>query len=106
VFKRGEPEGMHLKEYTCRELFEAAGRAGFGLIRYGCVPKRFRMMLIALGAKRFARSDEVGILFLRIVFLVEKALRIFPASALRRLCGNLFCKFGVFPGTISLVAEK
>ncbi len=106
VFRLNEPAGMHLKEYTCRELFEATRRAGFDSVHYGFVPKRFRVMLMALGAKRFAEPDEVGIVFLRVVFLAERFLHMLPAPTLRRVCGRIFAELGVFSGTISLVAEK
>jgi len=106
IFKRSEPEGMHLREYTCRELFEAARRAGFDTVGYGFVPKRFRVGLMALGAKSFAEPDEVGIVFLRAVFLAERFLHMLTAPTLRRACGRIFVQLGVFSDTISLVAEK
>ncbi|OBH31739.1 SAM-dependent methyltransferase [Mycobacterium sp. E342] len=106
VFKRGEPAGMHLKEYTCRELFEAATRAGFADVRYGFVPRRFRIMLAALGIGRFAKPETVGSLFLRFVFLVERFLATLPAPGFRRLCATICCQIGVFSGTVSLIAKK
>ncbi|WP_293320263.1 methyltransferase domain-containing protein [Mycobacterium sp.] len=106
VFKCSEPEGMHLREYTCRELCAAARRAGFSSISFGFVPRRFRIMLLALGAKRFAEPGEIGRLFLRIVFAAERFLGGIPTPTLRRLCANTLCALGIFSGTISLVAEK
>lgn len=106
VFKRSEPIGMHLKEYTCRELYEAATRAGFVSVRYGFVPRRFRIMLMALGARKLAGPDEAGVLFLRAATLVEGFLAIVRPPGLRRLCAKICCKVGVFSGTISLVGEK
>ncbi|KAA8966045.1 MAG: class I SAM-dependent methyltransferase [Mycobacterium sp.] len=106
VFKCNEPVGMHLKEYTCRELSEAARRAGFVSVRYGFVPRRFRIFLMALGAGRFAGPDEAGALFLRIVVVVERVLGIVRVARVRRLCATLCCKAGVFCSTISLVGEK
>ncbi|OOK80019.1 methyltransferase domain protein [Mycobacterium kansasii] len=106
VFKCGEAAGMHLKEYTCRELVDAAQRAGYRSIRYGFVPRRFRLMLTASGVNRFAGPDAAGILFLRAEFLAERFLRVLSAPAVRRGCGKMLSAFGVFSETLSLVAEK
>ncbi|VBA58117.1 hypothetical protein LAUMK191_04371 [Mycobacterium attenuatum] len=106
VFNCAAPEGMHLKEYTCRELVESVRRAGFVSARYGFVPRRFRMLLTVLGVRKFARSDEAGMLFLRIVLWAERFLEILPTPALRRSCGKALGKLGVFSETISLVAGK
>lgn len=106
VFKRSGAEGMHLREYTCRELVEAGTSAGFTEIRYGFVPRRFRILLMALGRGRFAKPDAVGVVFLRTVFSIERFLDTLSAPGLRRLCASLACKVGVFSETISLVAQK
>ncbi|KZS72962.1 SAM-dependent methyltransferase [Mycobacterium kansasii] len=106
VFKCGEAAGMHLKEYTCRELVAAAQRADYRSIHYGFVPRRFRIMLTALGVKRSAGPDAAGILFLRTEFATERFLRILRPPALRRGCGTVFAKLGVFSETLSIVAEK
>ncbi|KZS62568.1 SAM-dependent methyltransferase [Mycobacterium ostraviense] len=106
VFKCGEAAGMHLKEYTCRELVEAAERAGYRSTHFGFVPRRFRMMLTAFGVKRFAGPDATESLFLRTELLAEKFLRVLRAAALRHGCGKVFSKFGVFSETLSIVAEK
>lgn len=106
VFNRGEAEGMHLKEYTCREMIEIASSAGFGFMRYGLIPRRFRIVLTALGAKKFANSDRANILFLRSVLFSERIFSILPPPIFRPLCVKLFCALGLFSSTISLVAEK
>ncbi|WP_373199758.1 class I SAM-dependent methyltransferase [Mycobacterium marinum] len=106
VFKRAAPEGMHLKEYDCREIVEVTKRAGFSAVRYGFVPRRFRLLLVAVGARKLAEPERVGVLFLRMVLFVEKVLCGLRAHWLRRLCANMLCKLGVFSGTISVVAEK
>jgi SAM-dependent methyltransferase len=106
VFQCNEPEGMHLKEYSCRELLDATSSAGFDSVRYGFVPRRFRFMLMAFGARRMARSDRAGLVFLRTVLRVETLLHVLPASAVRRWLGRVLCQLGIFSGTISLIAEK
>lgn len=106
VFKIAEPQGMHLKEYTNRELAEAVRRAGFVSVHCGFVPRRFRVLVTILGAENFADSDKLGFLFLRIESSVEKILGLLPASALRRWCGTLLCTLGLFSDNVALVAQK
>lgn len=106
VFKRPAPECMHLKEYACREMVEMTRRAGFRYVRYGFVPRRFQWILMAFGARDFARSDQAGMVFLQVVLFSEKFLSTLHPHALRSLCAKLFCTLGIFSGTVSLVAEK
>ncbi|MGV7426578.1 MULTISPECIES: class I SAM-dependent methyltransferase [Mycobacterium] len=106
VFKCGEAAGMHLKEYTCRELVDAARRAGYRSIHYGFVPRRFLLILTAFGVRRFGGPDAAGISFLRAEFVAERFLRVLRAPAVRRGCGKMLSKFGVFSETLSIVAEK
>jgi SAM-dependent methyltransferase len=106
VFKLDEPKGMHLREYTYRELVAAIKRAGFSRISYAFIPGRLRMLLASLGANRLAQANGLGRLYLRFLLSVEKLLSAIPALKLRRLVVKLLRKFYVFSDNICLVAEK
>jgi len=106
VFKLDEPKGMHLKEYTYRELVEAIRGAGFSCTYYAFISRRLRELLVRRGLDRLARTNRLGILYLRFLLALEGILSAIPVLRLRRLFAKALRKLHVFSDRISLVAEK
>jgi SAM-dependent methyltransferase len=95
VFGYDRPLGMHLREYTHRELVSALRKAGFRRAYYAFIP-----------AHNAAGKRLLGELYLRVLLTVEYLLSFVPTHKLRRLCAELLGKLGLFSHNISLVAEK
>lgn len=95
VFDCDKPLGMHLKEYTYRELIAAVRQAGYRREYYPFVP------IGNAAAKRF-----VGGLYVRVLVTVEALLSLVPDHKLRRRCARVLRKLGLFRDNVSLVAEK
>lgn len=106
VFGRDQAEGMHLKEYTYRELVEAIRRAGFSDAYFGFVPAKLRRFLTVLGARRRAEADSIGRAYLDFMLPVERALGAIPTPSSRRLCTKALRKLCIFSDSIWLIAEK
>lgn len=88
VFRCNEPKGVHLKEYTYRELVEAAERSGFSRVYY-VVPVRFRKLLSCVGFTKREHVIAFGTLYLSLMLIVERALSVIPGHQLRRLCAEV-----------------
>jgi SAM-dependent methyltransferase len=106
VFKLDEPKGMHLKEYTYRELLDAAKRAGFSRAYYAFIPARLPTLLERLRAGELARDNRLGEYFLNLEMLIESLLAAMPGNSLRRLSGKALRKVYLFSDNISMVVEK
>ena len=95
VFKCDSPCGMHLKEYTNREVIAALKLAGFGRCYYAFLPgenSRFKKIL--------------GIAYLQVLIAVEICLGMLPSQKVRRLCTKVLRKVGLFANNVSLIADK
>jgi hypothetical protein len=103
VFDSDQPMGMHLKEYTYKELCQALRVAEFRKVtaplRY---PHKLRAKAGCLGAILKARPSGIYVRYLRIV---ESLLALLPATKLRRRL-TAYSKLLYFSPSIFLIAEK
>jgi SAM-dependent methyltransferase len=103
VFDADQPMGMHLKEYTYKEIFQALRVAEFRKVTAPLrFPHKLRAKLGPPGANLKARPTVVYVSYLR---WVESVLRVLPATKLRRMltaCSRLV----YFSPSIFLIAEK
>lgn len=94
VFKCDTPIGMHLKEYTYRELVPAVRKAGYKRTYFAFFPV----------------DGAAGVILARIYLWVllatEYLLGWIPSHRLRRVCAKAFRKIGLFSDGVSLTAEK
>jgi SAM-dependent methyltransferase len=103
VFGTDQPMGMHLKEYTYKELCHALREAGFRKVTTPLrVPRQLRAKANWLGAIVEARSSVAYLEYLR---LVESLLTLLPATKLRRRV-TAYSKLLYFSPSIFLIAEK
>ncbi|MFN6485183.1 MULTISPECIES: class I SAM-dependent methyltransferase [unclassified Nostoc] len=105
VFGYDNPQGMHLKEYTYKELHNSLKIAGYKGI-YCAVPAKLRKLLSILGIKKEETIIFIGILYLNIMFIVENILFVIPSKNLRRFFSRLLRKVYLFADNIFLVAQK
>lgn len=75
-----KPQGMHLREYTYRELAATMRRAGFRSVRtWTPRPRRtYRLATVLLGER------GVDALYLRYLFLLESVIGLLPTQSARR----------------------
>lgn len=105
VFKSDYPQGMHLKEYTCKELYDALKIAGYKDI-YFIVPASVKKLLSNLGIKKEGQLKQLGIFYLNMMFIVEKFLSLIPSQKIRRVFGKSLKKLYLFADNIFLIAQK
>ncbi len=98
VFGTDTLEGMHLKEYTYRELNRLAKDAGFKRM-YSVVrlPRKVR--------KVFGLKPQVSRLYLSYLIFMESLIGLLPAQRTRRKASRL-AKAMLFTGNIIMIAEK
>ena len=104
VFKCSKPFGMHLKEYTYRELVKALRNAGFSRI-YRVIPSKLQRILYRIGIKK-ANLVKWGILYLDFMLVIEAMLSLIFPRKLRRFCSLGLKKTFIFMDSIFLVGEK
>jgi len=102
VFKCSKPLGMHLKEYTYRELVQALKNTGFRRI-YRILPSTIRRILYHIGIKDIVKWS---ILYLNFMVAVEIILSFIFSRKLRRFCSLILRRTFIFMDSIFLVAEK
>ncbi|BBZ12411.1 class I SAM-dependent methyltransferase [Mycobacterium branderi] len=95
VFNCDRPLGMHLKEYTHREILTALRRAGFTRAYFPFIPTRNARL-----------NKLVGQGYLQILLAVEHALSWIPDHTRRHAGARLLGKLRLFAHNISLTAEK
>jgi SAM-dependent methyltransferase len=105
VFGYDNPLGMHLKEYTYRELYDALKIAGYKRI-YCAIPVTLRKLLSILGLKIEKQIIGIGIFYLNVMFIVENILFMIPSKKVRRSLSRLLRKVYLFADNIFLVAQK
>lgn len=105
VFNCDEPKGMHLHEYTFRELVWVAKETGFREVSY-VVGHRIRLLAEKFGIKGSAGILRIGKIDLAIVLLAEKILWAVPNSRWRRSSAGLLKKAKLFKNDIFLAARK
>ena len=100
IFKCDKPMGMHLKEYTYRELKEMLERAGFkdisAVLR---VPTKITQ-LFGIYAK-----PEASHAYLAYLCVVEKLISLLPSQRFKRTAARLLMLI-LFSSTIFIVAQK
>jgi SAM-dependent methyltransferase len=79
------PQGMHLREYTYRELASAMREAGFTRVRTWTPRPR----LVYRPAKALLGERVVDSLYLRYLMLLESMIRRLPTQAARRRAAHL-----------------
>ena len=104
VFRSDRPEGMHLKEYTYRELVAAAHVAGFQSVHHVGLPSKLRRLLLHWGAD--SRRGIAGVLYLRLLLIVELFLMAVPGHRLRCVSAQALDGTRLFNGNIFLALRK
>ncbi|MEH2308506.1 class I SAM-dependent methyltransferase [Nostoc sp.] len=105
VFGYDNPQGMHLKEYTYRELRDSLKIAGYKHI-YCAVPANFRNLLSRVGLKKEEQIIAISIFYLKMMLIVESLLFIIPSKKVRRSFSKLLRKIYLFADNIFLIAQK
>lgn len=105
VFKCDEPKGMHLHEYTYRELARVAMETGFSEVYY-VIGYRLRQIAAKLGIAGTSQMVRIGTINLKIILLTERILQAVPKHRWRRFCGELLKKAKLFKDDIFLAARK
>jgi SAM-dependent methyltransferase len=105
VFGYDNPLGMHLKEYTYRELYDSLKITGYKDI-YCAVPANVRKLLSLIGIKQEEQIIAIGVFYLNLMLIVENILFIIPTKKLRRSFSKLLRKIYFFSDNIFLVAQK
>jgi hypothetical protein len=96
---------MHLKEYAYRELTRALKGAGFSRPYY-VVPPKVLKLLSRIGIRKQEQIIGLGILYLNLLLILEKALLVVPSHQLRHLCTRVLRRLLIFSDSIFLVAQK
>jgi SAM-dependent methyltransferase len=105
VFDYDDSQGMHLKEYTYRELIEPLTLAGFKKI--SCtVPFGINKLLFKLGINSQEQLTAIGTFYFKLMLLVEKILFLIPSKKTRRPFAKFLRKTYIFADNIFLVAQK
>jgi SAM-dependent methyltransferase len=105
VFGYDNPHGMHLKEYTYKELHNSLKIAGYKLI-YCAIPANLRKLLSLLGIKKEEQIIAISVFYLNTMFIIENILSIIPSKKVRRSFSRLLRKVYLFADNIFLVAQK
>ena len=88
VFKCEKPIGMHLKEYTYRELVKMLKRAGFKDIYTVMLPQGIMGRMLG----RYSKSRVVHSLYLHYMFIIEGLIRLLPSQERRRRVWQYFAR--------------
>ncbi len=105
IFKCSETKGMHLREYTYRELINVAANAGFSKV-FSVLPNRFRRLVAGNKNLNAAKIELYGLAFLNTMLLSEKLLATIPSPILRKSSAEILRKTKLFNQHIFLVARK
>ena len=105
VFGCDKPHGMHLKEYTFRELYSISLDAGFREVCYA-IPDRIRRFVGKSAVFNFLPMDEFSKQYLNVMLSSEKFLTVIPKGKLRRLAVNILKKGKIFKSDIFMAARK
>ncbi len=105
VFKYDEPQCMHLKEYTYRELCDALKMAGY---QHVCcaVPANLKKIVSRLGITKEGQMTAIGTFYLNMMLILENILFAIPYKKLRRFFSKLLRKAYLFADNIFLIAYK
>lgn len=103
VFKHIEPKGMHLKEYTFKNLSDALSQSDFCQIHYAFTPILLKRFLRVLG---FTETIKIDTYCLKFFLFEENILSKIPNHLLRRLLSKILKKLNLFSDNICLVAYK
>lgn len=112
VFGCATPKGMHLKEYTFRELIKVAQESGFTKISYAykltdiLQKTGVSQVLKFIGFGIETQKKMMGSFYLRIVVLSERVLGLIPSITFRKKTANLLRKINLFSANIFLEAKK
>lgn len=101
-FESETPQGMHLREYTYRELAMKMRRAGFRNVRAWAPKPRF----IYRPAKAMLGTNGVDALYLRYLFLLEWAIGWIPKQSARRRAAHFGPRPWRFEPSIVILGDK
>jgi len=112
VFGCSAAKGMHLKEYTYRELIKAAKASGFTKVSYGykfsdiLQKTGLSSFLKFFGCGRKTQKKIMGSLYLRTLLFSEWVLGLFPSVNSRKKMAKLLTKVRLFNSNIFIEATK
>jgi SAM-dependent methyltransferase len=101
-FGSDTPQGMHLREYTYRELAAKMKHAGFRNIR-AWTP---RPQYLYRPAKAMLGERGVDALYLRYLFLLESAIRLLPTQPMRRRAAHFGPRPWCFEPSIVMLGDR
>jgi SAM-dependent methyltransferase len=105
VFGCDKPQGMHLKEYTYRELKNYLIMFGYKLI-YSAGPAKFAKQLSKIGIDKEQQIIKIGVFYLNLMLIVENIIFAIPSQKIRRSFSKSLRKIYLFSDNIFLVAQK
>jgi cyclopropane fatty-acyl-phospholipid synthase-like methyltransferase len=104
VFECGEAGGLHLKEYTWREVIDVAKSAGFDIV-YCPMPARLSRLLKTIGMWSERSEASVGRIILTLMCAGESFLSHFRNIRRRRRMSSILLRLGLFRRNCFLVAQ-
>lgn len=104
VFEFDEAGGLHLKEYTWRELIDVAKRAGFDNV-YCPMPARLSALLKTIGMWSERSEVFLGRIILTLMCAGESFLSLFHNIRNRRRMSKILLRLGLFRRNCFLVAQ-
>lgn len=105
IFKCDKPQGVHLREYTYRELIRIIREAGFTNVFY-VIPYKLRKLAFMFHLRNEEQIEKLGVIYLKIMLIMEKFLSVLPSLQRRRACMHLLTKAQIFKDHIFLAARK
>jgi 2-polyprenyl-3-methyl-5-hydroxy-6-metoxy-1,4-benzoquinol methylase len=105
VFGQSRACGMHLKEYTFRELIDELKAIGFTRIRY-VMPPRSRLILRWVGIRNKVQLERIARMYLVSLLVAERLLSIVPGHRIRFHAARMLGKTVLFRDSIFLAAIR
>jgi 2-polyprenyl-3-methyl-5-hydroxy-6-metoxy-1,4-benzoquinol methylase len=102
VFNCEKAIGMHLKEYTYREVAIKLKQAGFKRIQ--TTTPNFKKVNRILGS--YCHSNAVHAIYLNYLYLVESLIKVLPTQQMRVKAVNKASRLSTSLGQVNIIAEK
>ena len=104
VFGEDRAVGMHLKEYTYKEMIEACKSAGFRSV-YVFPPTKLRKIIALISGKNSWLKNNLEASYGKVLVLLERALFLIPNDPLPKPLKFLVEKSKLFPCPL-FIAQK